>query len=164
MPTPIDRARERCKAFESLSLTRYMDGSGWSIGYGRWHATATGPTGCPETCTEAEAEAWFAEDWKAARFDAYQLCKANGTPALNGVRYGVIVQMCFEIGQPGVAKFDLMWKAMKSANWWAAADEMMWRDAHAEVPRPSPWHTEAPERCRFLAACMRIGADGPAVE
>ena len=66
---------------------------------------------------------------------------------LNGTRKGVIVNMVFNMGSDGVAKFKNMIRAIEDKNWNKAANEML----------DSRWATQVGQRAIRLSEEMRNG-------
>ena len=68
---PSDALVAKLKQSEGLRLTRYALGDGgWTIGYGHY---STNINAIPATCTQAQADAWFASDLQNAAVKWVQL-------------------------------------------------------------------------------------------
>lgn len=158
---PEGRARVRCLELQPLTLERRPSGNGYRIGFGRYFATSHG---CPETCTMAEARAWFTDDWNRARAEALDLLRKFGVSEIDAVRLGVVVELRYVLRYAGAVKLTRFWGALKAGAYWTAADELLWSNPRDHLPKPTPWHRREPDRVRFLAAIMRLGADQPARE
>ena len=63
----------------------------------------------------------------------------------NHIIFGVIVEMCFQLGKPRVMKFKKMWEALKEKNLDKASAEMI----------DSNWHKQTTKRCESLASVMK---------
>ncbi len=85
------------KSFETCSLVAYQDQNGrWTIGWGRARGVKEG-----DTCTQAQADAWFLED--IADFEGLVLHCLNLTPISNN-QLSALVSFVFNVGlgQKGV--------------------------------------------------------------
>lgn len=69
------------------------------------------------------------------------------TRNLNGTRYWVLVNMCFNMGAPRLAGFKKMWLAVETQDWPKAAKEML----------DSKWARQVGNRANELADLMRNG-------
>ena len=58
---------------------------------------------------------------------------------------GVLYEMAYQLGVPGLLRFKKMWKALTFSNYEMAAVEML----------DSKWATQTPERAKRLADIMR---------
>ena len=75
--------------------------------------------------------------------------------ALDPERFIALISMAFQMGGFGVrSKFPSFVKAMKSADWDRAADEMLWSNGLKKQKR-SAWYAETPKRCQEMADRMR---------
>lgn len=70
-----------------------------------------------------------------------------GWDTLDAVRRNVLIDMCFNLGRAGLAKFGRLLSAVKVRDWQWAADEMM----------NSRWAQQVPVRAAELAEMMRTG-------
>ena len=128
--------RDRIKRHEGLRLEPYQDSLGnWTIGYG-----------CRLPLTDTEIEAIFELRYDAAD-DALDRILNDGVGLLGLARDGVVLEMCYQLGERGVRRFERMMAALCEHNYAKAADEML----------DSAWARETPERAQELAAIMRTG-------
>lgn len=67
--------------------------------------------------------------------------------SLDETRFGVLVEMAFQLGTEGVMKFHQALGAMARGDWDAAADQML----------DSEWAKQTPARAQELAQIMRSG-------
>lgn len=67
--------------------------------------------------------------------------------AANDARFDVLVEMAYQMGVSGLAKFTRMLAAVRDKRWSDAADEML----------DSAWATQTPARANALAKVMRSG-------
>ena len=146
--TSGQRAQERCRQNEGFESESYDCPTGHrTIGYGHKIQPGEAFTGA---ITQSEAAALFAEDWNRACMGARKLLEAHPCPKDFGdVRFHVIVEMVFQMGQRGVARFARMWAAIERGDYQEAAREM----------RDSKWETQTPARARSLAQIMVTGVD-----
>lgn len=66
---------------------------------------------------------------------------------LDSFRTDVLIDMAYQLGFYGMAKFNNMLSALRDMNYDKAADEML----------DSVWCDQTPERCKLLASRMRNG-------
>jgi len=91
---------------------------------------------------KATLEEVFDNDFKIALDSARELLRDIEH---NHIVFGVIVEMCFQLGKPRVMKFKKMWEAIKQKNYLKASEEMI----------DSNWHKQTTKRCESLASIMR---------
>ena len=84
----------------------------------------------------------FDNDFKIAVDSARELLRGIEH---NHIVFGVIVEMCFQLGKPRVMKFKKMWEALREKNYLKASEEMI----------DSNWHKQTTKRCESLANTMR---------
>lgn len=150
--TDIERAKARCQKHEGLRLTRYRCSNGrWTIGYGHLCSADQRPI------TRVEAAMMFDSDWKKRENRIRKLLDDREIEGLDDVRFGVLVEMCFQLGPP--YDFPSMLRAIRRGNWQRAAAEMMWSNGLTQDKR-SDWWDDTPERCELLAKIMETGYDG----
>jgi lysozyme len=77
------------------------------------------------------------------------LANYPATANMDEVRQGVLIEMIFQLGIGGVAKFPKMWAAINNQDWAEAANQML----------DSAWHKQTPERAEELASIMLHGDD-----
>ena len=130
-----DGWRQRIQRHEGCRLTPYRDTRGLlTVGYGHL---------LERPISQVEAEQLFDADFEAAHAASLRIVPAVVSPA----RRGVLVEMCFQLGERGVRRFRRMLAAVAAEDWNLAADEML----------DSRWARQTPERCRSLAEIMRNG-------
>jgi len=145
------------KASEGLRLQCYDDATGepleagqypkgrCTIGYG--HATPDVYPG--QTCTTAEADAWFQWDLPRARRRAAADLGGDAWGVLDEVRRAALTDMAFCMGGRGLAGFTHMLHAVVSGDWTAAYGECLM----------SRWgEREAPGRAKRDAEMLLTGA------
>lgn len=129
--------RDRIKRHEGKRNTPYRDSLGvLSVGYGRNLEAVP--------FTDHEIEILFETDMQRAilsaqTFDVYE--------KLNEARKGVIVEMCFQMGRAGVAKFKKFLEAATQQDWEAAENAM----------QSSLWAVQTPQRAKLLAGIFKRG-------
>lgn len=146
MMTLIDRLRQH----EGLKLQAYDDATGAvikpgsrvignpTIGVG----TLIGPGG---GITEDEAEYLLANRVQIAQKAAESL--APELQKEDPVRFDVLVEMAFQMGGAGLAKFENTLQAVRDRRWNDAANGML----------ASTWAMQTPARAKALAEVMRTG-------
>ena len=68
----------------------------------------------------------------------------------------IIANMCYQLGDAGVNKFNKFWKALEDWDFKTASLEMLYKDS--SQAQWSLWHTQTPDRCERLAEEMyKIG-------
>jgi lysozyme len=113
-------ARERLKVREALALHAYRDSGGtWTIGYG----TTVYPDGrrvsWKDSCTQAEAEAWFRYD--VARFEHCVLETLPEAP-LNQPMFDALVSFAYNVGEGAFSNSTLA-KRINAGQWIEAQAE-----------------------------------------
>lgn len=144
--TLADRLREH----EGLKLQVYDDATGAYIRSGTrvvgnptiGIGTLIGPGG---GITEAEAEYLLQNRINIAVAGVKQL--VPDMRALNDPRFDVLVEMAFQMGVAGLAKFENTLQAVREKRWTDAATGML----------ASTWALQTPKRAQALAAIMRSG-------
>ena len=84
----------------------------------------------------------FEKDFKTALEGATRLCQDMKLP---DEKFGVFVEMCFQLGVNGVSKFKNALAHAKNHAWDKCADELL----------SSRWHQQTPNRAKALADVMR---------
>ena len=138
----MEEIKERIKQHEGFRDTVYSDSLGFAtIGYGHLVLPTDnfveGVTYDKETLEEV-----FDNDFKIAVDSARDLLRDIEH---NYIIFGVLVEMCFQLGKPKVSKFNKMFIALKEKNLDKASDEMI----------NSRWHKQTPKRCESLANIMK---------
>ena len=138
----MEEIKERIKQHEGFRDTVYSDSLGFAtIGYGHLVLPSDnfveGVTYDKETLEEV-----FDNDFKIALDSARELLRDIEH---NHIIFGVIVEMCFQLGKPRVMKFKKMWEALREKNLDKASAEMI----------DSNWHKQTTKRCESLASIMK---------
>ena len=138
----MEEIKQRIKEHEGYRDTVYSDSLGFAtIGYGHLVLPTDnfveGVTYDKETLEEV-----FDNDFKIAVDSARDLLRDIDH---NYIIFGVLVEMCFQLGKPKVSKFNKMFIALKEKNLDKASDEMI----------NSRWHKQTPKRCESLANIMK---------
>ena len=138
----MEEIKQRIKEHEGYRDTVYSDSLGFAtIGYGHLVLPSDnfveGVTYPKEVLEEV-----FDNDFKIAVDSARDLLKDIEH---NYIIFGVLVEMCFQLGKPKVSKFNKMFIALKEKNLDKASDEMI----------NSRWHKQTPKRCESLANIMK---------
>lgn len=144
----LDLIKTRIKLHEGFSNTVYACPTGHStIGYGHMLTEDDDFVEGVEY-DKAELEELFEKDFAIAVQGAEKIIENNDL-VLPGIAYEVLVEMCFQLGEPRTSKFKKMIEALKEHKFQEAADEMI----------DSKWHKQTPERCSKLASLMRLNND-----
>ena len=138
----MEEIKQRIKEHEGYRDTVYSDSLGFAtIGYGHLVLPSDnfveGVTYDKETLEEV-----FDNDFKIALDSARELLR---NIEHNHIVFGVIVEMCFQLGKPRVMKFKKMWEALREKNLDKASAEMI----------DSNWHKQTTKRCESLASIMK---------
>ena len=109
----MEEIKERIKKSEGYRDSIYADSLGhFTIGWGHLVLPSDnfveGVTYDKETLEEV-----FDNDFKIAVDSARELLRDI---EYNHIVFGVIVEMCFQLGKPRVMKFKKMWEALKEKN------------------------------------------------
>ena len=132
-------AADLIKRHEGLRLRPYTCTSGrLTIGWGR-NLDDNG-------ITEAEAEMMFGEDYARAEREAESLMGQQWR-RLDEVRQAVLIDMAFNLGGAGLAKFRNTLAAVRRGAWHQAAVEM----------QDSRWARQVGHRASRLATMMQTG-------
>ena len=132
-------AADLIKRHEGLRLRPYTCTSGrLTIGWGR-NLDGNG-------ITEAEAEMMFGEDYARAEREAESLMGQQWR-RLDEVRQAVLIDMAFNLGGAGLAKFRNTLAAVRRGAWHMAAVEML----------DSRWARQVGHRASRLATMMQTG-------
>ncbi len=133
----FDSVKERIKQHEGKRHTPYMDSEGiLTVGYGRNLEAIP--------FSDDEIDLMFENDFRAAVDRAESFFVYH---ALNEVRRGVLIEMIFQMGAKGVAKFVKFLDAAAEGDWQRAHDEML----------NSRWANQTPERAEKLAKIFLNG-------
>lgn len=133
--------KDRIKKHEGYRDTIYADSLGYStIGYG--HLVIEDGFIPGVQYSKKELEQVFEKDFETAVQSAKKLV---GDYDLNDDAFGVVIEMCFQLGLPRVSKFKFFLSALKIQDYEKAAEEMLL----------SKWHEQTPTRCQELTNIMR---------
>lgn len=138
----MEEIKQRIKDHEGYRDTIYKDSLGFAtIGYGHLITPndnfKQGFTYSKETLEEV-----FEKDFNIAVRSAEKLLKDIDH---NYIIKGVIIEMCFQLGEPRVSKFKKMFEALKQNNTLIASEEMI----------NSMWAKQTPTRCLSLANTLK---------
>jgi len=145
----MDIVKARIKAHEGYRLEPYKDTLGFLTG--GWGHKILGGEEIPES-----VEGWqelFDKDFDIALKGANSLIEEHLENTLysdiprikQAIVQGVLIEMCFQLGQAGVGKFKKMFEALSDCAFQEAAAQM----------RDSRWFTQTPERCLELSTIIR---------
>lgn len=155
MADPIRCDADLTRASEGLRLAAYDDATGdpvpeggtckgtLTIGYG--HVAPDIRPG--QTCTTAEADAWFQWDLARARRRAAAALGPDHWAGLDEVRRAALTDMAFCLGGIGLSRFALMIKAVAEGDWVGAHGECLM----------SKWYREEPSRAKRDAEMILTG-------
>ena len=90
--------------------------------------------------------AWFEKDMETAMMDARSLLPSGAPPEL----YNILVNMAFNLGKPGLMKFDNMLGAIHGNNYPRAALEMEWINPDDRSKGRTPWRFQTGDRSQRL--------------
>ena len=138
----MEEIKQRIKEHEGYRDTVYSDSLGFAtIGYG--HLVLPTDNFVEGVAYDKETlEEVFDNDFKIASDSARELLRDIEH---NHIVFGVIVEMCFQLGKPRVMKFKKMWEALKNNDLAKASEEMI----------DSNWHKQTTKRCESLANIMK---------
>lgn len=139
------------KLHEGCTLIAKPDAKGkWALGYGH-DISAPAPGAEAPTCTQEQADTYFALDLELARQRAATVFQGINIGArwsdLDPVRQAVLTDMAYEMGGAGLREFQDMLLAVYEQRWEAATREML----------NSLWAQEVPGRARMDAGMMLEG-------
>ena len=136
----LQTVKDRIKKHEGYRDTIYTDSLGYStIGYG--HLVIEDGFIPGIQYSKNELEQVFEKDFATAVQSANKLV---GDFDICEEAFGVVVEMCFQLGFTRVSKFKFFLSALKRQDYERAAEEMLL----------SKWHEQTPERCQTLANIM----------
>ena len=130
----FDNVKERIKKHEGYRLEPYYCTEGHLTG-GYGHKILDGEE------VPTDEEGWsklFDNDFEKAKVGAESLLNVETT---NPQAFGIIIEMCYQMGTTGVSKFKNCLKAIKDQNYAVAATEML----------DSRWAKQTPNRASELA-------------
>jgi lysozyme len=129
------------QSFESLALTAYQDQGGvWTLGYG--HVIGVKPG---DTCTQAQADAWFQSDvaW------ACRVVNNDVDVAMTQGQFDALVSLCFNIGGGNFHGSTLLRK-LNGGDAAGAADQFLLWNHVGGVVSDGLTRRRAAERALFL--------------
>lgn len=108
--------------FENCSLTAYQDIAGiWTIGYGDTYRQDGTPVREGDTCTQAEADARFHQDFSRIKGRVEQVVKVN----LPEYQLDALTSLTYNIGTGNLERSDLL-KMLNNNDLFGAADQFKW--------------------------------------
>ena len=133
--------KDRIKKHEGYRDIIYTDSLGYkTIGYG--HLVIEDGFIPGVQYSKKELEEVFEKDFAIAVQGANKLL---GDFDIEDDAFGVVVEMCFQLGFPRVLKFKFFLAALQKQDYEKAAEEMLL----------SKWHEQTPARCQELSNIMR---------
>lgn len=133
--------KDRIKKHEGYRDIIYTDSLGYkTIGYG--HLVIEDGFIPGVQYSKKELEEVFEKDFAIAVEGANKLL---GDFDIDDDAFGVVVEMCFQLGFPRVLKFKFFLAALQKQDYEKAAEEMLL----------SKWHEQTPARCQELSNIMR---------
>ena len=145
----MDIVKARIKAHEGYRLEPYKDTLGFLTG--GWGHKILGGEEVPQS--EAGWQELFDKDFDIALKGANSLIQEhlrdNHTflsDSQKAIIQGVLIEMCFQLGQAGVGKFKNMFKALGECDFSEAALQM----------QDSRWYQQTPARCLELSNIIKI--------
>ena len=133
--------KDRIKKHEGYRDIIYTDSLGYkTIGYG--HLVIEDGFIPGVQYSKKELEEVFEKDFAIAVQGANKLI---GDFDIDDDAFGVVVEMCFQLGFPRVLKFKFFLAALQKQDYEKAAEEMLL----------SKWHEQTPARCQELSNIMR---------
>ena len=136
----LQTVKDRIKRHEGYRDIIYTDSLGYNtIGYG--HLVVEDGFIPGIQYSKAELENVFEKDFAIAVQSANKLV---GDFDLHDDAFGIVVEMCFQLGFSRVSKFVKFLAALKNQDYARAANEMLL----------SKWHEQTPARCQELSNIM----------
>jgi GH24 family phage-related lysozyme (muramidase) len=133
--------KDRIKKHEGYRDMVYEDHLGFkTVGYG--HLVVEDGFIPGIQYSKKELEEVFEKDFAIALKDATKLV---GNFDIDDKAFGVVIEMCFQLGFPKVSKFKFFLSALQKGDYETAAMEM----------ESSRWHKQTPERCEELIEIIR---------
>lgn len=144
----MEEVKARIKAHEGYRLEPYKDTLGFLTG--GWGHKILGGEEVP-----MYVEGWqelFDKDFDIALKGANSLIQENLrdnhtflSDTQQATVQGVLIEMCFQLGQAGVSKFKKMFKALAECEFSEAAKQM----------KDSRWYDQTPARCLELSDIIK---------
>jgi len=137
----LQEIKDRIKKHEGYRDMVYEDHLGFkTVGYG--HLVVEDGFIPGIQYSKKELEEVFEKDFAIALKDATKLV---GDYDLDDRAFGVVIEMCFQLGFPKVSKFKFFLAALEKQDYETAAMEM----------ENSRWQKQTPERCEELSNIIR---------
>ena len=136
----LNDLKKRVKLHEGFSAKPYRDTlNKMTVGYG--HLCVEDFWDENTEYTEAQLDRIFDTDFDKAIEGAARVCEGMDLPDR---KFGVFIEMTFQLGATGLSKFK---KAL------AAAKDHDWQECHDQL-LDSRWHKQTPNRAKQLAEIM----------
>ena len=136
----LNDLKKRVKLHEGFSAKPYRDTLGkMTVGYG--HLCVEDFWDENTEYTEAQLDRIFDKDFDKAIEGAARVCQGMDLPDR---KFGVFIEMTFQLGATGLSKFK---KAL------AAAKDHDWQECHDQL-LDSRWYKQTPNRAKQLAQIM----------
>ena len=136
----LNELKKRVKIHEGFSAKPYRCSENkLTVGYG--HLCVEDFWDENTEYTEAQLDRIFDTDFDKAIEGAARVCEGMDLP---DKKFGVFIEMAFQLGATGLSKFK---KAL------AAAKDHDWQECHDQL-LDSRWHKQTPNRATQLAAIM----------
>jgi len=136
----LNDLKKRVKLHEGFSAKPYRDTLGkMTVGYG--HLCVEDFWDENTEYTEAQLDRIFDKDFDKAIEGAARVCQGMDLPDR---KFGVFIEMTFQLGATGLSKFK---KAL------AAAKDHDWQECHNQL-LDSRWYKQTPNRAKQLAQIM----------
>lgn len=144
----MEQVKARIKAHEGYRLEPYKDTLGFLTG--GWGHKILGGEEVPQS--EAGWQELFDKDFDIALKGANSLIQEHLrdnhiflSDSQKAIIQGVLIEMCFQLGQAGVGKFKNMFKALGECEFSEAALQM----------QDSRWYQQTPARCLELSNIIK---------
>ena len=136
----LNDLKKRVKLHEGFSAKPYRDTlNKMTVGYG--HLCVEDFWDENTEYTEAQLDRIFDKDFDKAIEGAARVCQGMDLPDR---KFGVFIEMAFQLGATGLSKFK---KAL------AAARDHQWQECHDQLLN-SRWNKQTPQRAKSLAEIM----------
>jgi len=145
----MEQVKARIKAHEGYRLEPYKDTLGFLTG-GWGHKILHGEE---VPIAEAGWQELFDKDFDIALKGSNSLIQEHLANSLysdlpqdkQATIQGILIEMCFQLGQAGTSKFKNMFKALRECEFFEAAKQM----------KDSNWHKQTPARCLELSDIIK---------
>ena len=136
----LNDLKKRVKLHEGFSAKPYRDTlNKMTVGYG--HLCVEDFWDENTEYTEAQLDRIFDKDFDKAIEGAARVCQGMDLPDR---KFGVFIEMTFQLGATGLSKFRLAL---------AAAKDHQWQECHDQLLN-SRWNKQTPQRAKSLAEIM----------